>query len=274
MPWPASRRFRFVTQPDARVTHRGLAGGFLGAIRRDSLSISMAILATTKSLLAHAPADAMQRITPEQADAASWRSEASIARLAGDMAAAKLDALIVVGDDQEELFDQDNMPAIGIYYGETIRNAGQERSRATIGWRGRGGVPGASGGSRIPLSPRPGAAPDRGAATDGFDMSVMRARTEGQREGHAYSFVHRFCIQRGAVPIVPVFLNAYYPPNQPSPARCFALGDALRRAVEAFPPGRAHRHHGVRRVEPFRGGRSVRSCADRCIASEGRRVLS
>ena len=55
----------------------------------------------------------------------------------GDVAAAKLDALIVVGDDQEELFDQSNMPAIGIYYGETIRNAGQARSRATTGWRGR-----------------------------------------------------------------------------------------------------------------------------------------
>ena len=37
------------------------------------------------------------------------------------------------------------------------------------------------------------------------------------------------------MPIVPVFLNAYYPPNQPSPARCLALGEALRRAVEAFP---------------------------------------
>ena len=33
----------------------------------------------------------------------------------------RLDALIVVGDDQEELFHHDNMPAIGIYYGETIR---------------------------------------------------------------------------------------------------------------------------------------------------------
>jgi 3-O-methylgallate 3,4-dioxygenase len=34
---------------------------------------------------------------------------------------------------------------------------------------------------------------------------------------------------------VPVFLNAYYPPNQPLPPRCVALGEALRRAIEAFP---------------------------------------
>ena len=69
---------------------------------------------------------------------------------------------------------------------------------------------------------------------DGFDLSVMRSLTEGQREGHAFSFIHRFYLPDG-VPIVPVFLNAYYPPNQPAPARCVALGEALRRAVEAFP---------------------------------------
>jgi 3-O-methylgallate 3,4-dioxygenase len=37
------------------------------------------------------------------------------------------------------------------------------------------------------------------------------------------------------VPIVPLFLNAYYPPNQPSPARCYALGEALARAVSLYP---------------------------------------
>ena len=69
---------------------------------------------------------------------------------------------------------------------------------------------------------------------DGFDLSAMRSLREGQREGHAYSFVHRFYLPDG-VPMVPVFLNAYYPPNQPSPARCVALGQAMRRAVESLP---------------------------------------
>jgi hypothetical protein len=31
-----------------------------------------------------------------------------------------------------------------------------------------------------------------------------------------------------------VFLNTYYPPNQPSPARCFDLGSALRDAIGSF----------------------------------------
>jgi 3-O-methylgallate 3,4-dioxygenase len=172
------------------------------------------------TLLSRAPADALERIAPEHLTRRHGEAMAAMARLRDDVAAARLDALIVVGDDQEELFHHDNMPAIGIYYGETIFG-------------------------RLPYQkeiveqhyPCDAALARHLIATlqqDGFDLSVMRSLAEGQREGHAYSFVHRFYLPDG-VPIVPVFLNAYYPPNQPPPARCVALGEALRRAVEAFP---------------------------------------
>ena len=35
--------------------------------------------------------------------------------------------------------------------------------------------------------------------------------------------------------MVPVILNTYYPPNQPSPRRCFDLGVAIRELVQSFP---------------------------------------
>ena len=35
--------------------------------------------------------------------------------------------------------------------------------------------------------------------------------------------------------MVPIFLNTYYPPNQPSPQRCFDLGLAIGDLVAAFP---------------------------------------
>ena len=34
---------------------------------------------------------------------------------------------------------------------------------------------------------------------------------------------------------MPVFLNTYYPPNQPTPRRCYKLGQAIRAAVESYP---------------------------------------
>ncbi|HET7881087.1 MAG TPA: hypothetical protein VFL55_09385, partial [Acetobacteraceae bacterium] len=73
------------------------------------------------TLLARAPADALERIATPQLERRHGEMTAAMARLRDDVATARLDALIVVGDDQEELFHHDNMPAIGIYYGETIR---------------------------------------------------------------------------------------------------------------------------------------------------------
>jgi hypothetical protein len=172
-------------------------------------------------LLARAPADAMQRIAREHLARRHGEAMAAIARLRDDVTAAKLDALIVVGDDQEELFQHDNMPSIGVYYGETIRGRLPYQKQ----------VQEADYPCHAMLARHVIAALQR----DGFDLSVMRSLVDGQREGHAYSFVHRFYIAEHPVPIVPVFLNAYYPPNQPSPARSLALGEALRRAIEAFP---------------------------------------
>jgi 3-O-methylgallate 3,4-dioxygenase len=42
-------------------------------------------------------------------------------------------------------------------------------------------------------------------------------------------------VPQQVVPIVPVCINTYYPPNQPTPRRCYRLGQAIREAVEAYP---------------------------------------
>jgi 3-O-methylgallate 3,4-dioxygenase len=188
------------------------------------------------TLLARAPADAMERIAPVLLARRHADITEAISRLADDMARSQLDALIVVGDDQKELFDDTNMPAIGIYYGDTIRN---DAASSVTGddWmavaRRRYHEP--SGPADHPCD-APLARHLIGALQrDGFDISVMRGTAEGKYEGHAFSWVHRFAMKNGVVPIVPVFLNAYYPPNQPTPERCYALGEAIARAVAMLP---------------------------------------
>ena len=210
------------------------------------------------TLLSRAPHDAVERIALEHLTRRHGEAMAAMGRLRDDVAAARLDALIVVGDDQEELFQHDNMPAIGIYYGDTIRGRLPYQKEIVE--------------SDYPCDALLAEHLIASLQHDGFDLSVMRSLREGQREGHAYSFVHRFYLPDG-VPLVPVFLNAYYPPNQPSPARCVALGEALRQCDRGLPRQRAHRCHGIRRSEPFRSGRSVRSLVDRSAASQGHRVL-
>ena len=34
--------------------------------------------------------------------------------------------------------------------------------------------------------------------------------------------------------MVPVMVNTYYPPNQPTPKRCYAFGQAVRKAIESW----------------------------------------
>lgn len=184
-------------------------------------------------LLARAPADAMRRIAPALLAQRHAEKEAAIARLKQDIAAAALDALIVIGDDQEEMFDHSNMPAIGIYYGDTIPNAQARPASGPLDVaRMRFQEPDADADypCHAPLARHLIAA----LQDDGFDPSAMARTMPGRHEGHAISFVHRFLMGAVPVPVVPLFLNAYYPPNQPSPARCFGLGEALAKAVAGF----------------------------------------
>ena len=159
-------------------------GGFLGRDRTRAHVDLDGNPCGYDALLANAPADALERIAPDRLAQRHAEVQASIARLAGDIAAAKLDALIVVGDDQEELFDQSNMPAIGIYYGETIRNAGQG-SIAGDDWMARA--------RRRYLEPAAAAEHAchpvlarhliEALQRDGFDISVMRGVPDGQIRG-------------------------------------------------------------------------------------------
>jgi hypothetical protein len=79
-----------------------------------------------EDLLAVAPPDAAARVT-DAAIAARFDSvHASMTRLRGDIEAAALDVLVICGDDQKELFNDNLMPSIGIYFGETIRNGARQ----------------------------------------------------------------------------------------------------------------------------------------------------
>jgi hypothetical protein len=183
-------------------------------------------------LLTSAPADAIARIDPDVLRQRHASVQAAIGRLRDEIAAARLDALIVIGDDQEELFDHSNMPAIGVYYGDTIRNAAAAPVTAPLD---RARMRYQEDGTDVdypchaPLARHLIDALQR----DDFDLSAMAKTPQGKSEGHAVSFVHRFLMGAIPVPVVPVFLNAYYAPNQPTPSRCFALGKALTRAIES-----------------------------------------
>lgn len=164
-----------------------------------------------------------------------------IARLAAGFAALAPDVAIVIGDDQKELYREEIIPALAIYWGETIRNESVEqvfRRLPRMPAARRLGQPGYS----EPAAPRdyPVAAALGCFLVEhlmqaGFDVAASTAVPEDRGEGHAFGFVHRRIMAAHVAPVVPVLVNTYYPPNQLPPARCHALGRAIRAAVERWP---------------------------------------
>jgi len=149
---------------------------------------------------------------------------------------AELDALIVVGDDHKELYQDDNLPGFVVYHGKTIRNM------PLNGFSGPDWAKRAAARYYEEKEPRDypvesglalhviGALVDRE-----FDPVSSDALPAGKGEGHAFAFVRKRLMDDPMLPVVPVLINTYFPPNQPTPRRCYRLGQAIREAVESYP---------------------------------------
>lgn len=78
---------------------------------------------------------------------------------------------------------------------------------------------------------------------DGFDVAQLKRLTAGEigvnSAPHAFGFVYRRVMRDDVVPHVPVFVNTFYPPNQPPAGRCFQFGRSLGRAVASWPEDRS-----------------------------------
>jgi aromatic ring-opening dioxygenase catalytic subunit (LigB family) len=177
------------------------------------------------------------QLSPELAQERFDRCQRAIDALGQTLREVKPDIAVIVGDDQHECFIDENMPALSVYWGENILTAPQEGHSNEYG-----GNPKLS---RYPQEPtdNPGE-PDLGLhiikslMNDDFDPAHSKQLPAGRKGnyaiGHAFSYVYRRIMDDDVIPNVPVFLNTYFPPNQPSLMRCFELGRALRRAIESW----------------------------------------
>jgi hypothetical protein len=192
-------------------------------------------------LLAAAGTKFTAEITEEKLSARVAACERHIDRLAQAIAEARLDALVVVGDDQREQYLEDNQPAFLVYCGATIENAPMELAgNAPEYWkRARSQYHEPDGRREYPVAGGLALHITESLVERDFDVSYAKTLTRPRGEGHAFGFVHRRLLGGStALPIVPFVVNTYYPPNQPRPARCYALGQALFSAIEKFPEER------------------------------------
>ena len=147
---------------------------------------------------------------------------------------AALDALIVFGDDQNESYLEDCRPVFAIYYGDTIRNGNAQHTTYSHlpDWyiKNRAGFFEQDAPRDYPVHAALAVHLIETLSEAEFDSRARRSLRAGEGEGHALAYVHRHVLDAGRpVPVVPVFLNTYFPPNQPSPRRCYKLGQAVRK---------------------------------------------
>jgi len=189
-----------------------------------------------EQLLVIAPEQAEAMVTPEKMGERYDAAEAAMDQLRDRIGAAKLDVLIVVGDDQTELFRTTNNPSFAIYYGDTIRNAKSELADSD-GWYKKARMARQESGADRDYPVRSDMAKwlIRALCDRDFDIAAMDGLERGQFEGHAFSFIHRRYLQGTDLPVIPLIVNTFDPPNQPTPRRCVQLGAALRELIEAYP---------------------------------------
>jgi len=201
--------------------------------------------ATFDELLAIAPPSLRADLAPEQHARRHAEAMAALSRLEVALAEAKLDVVVIVGDDQQDVYHDDNMPSVLVYRGETIANVPNRTLVPAPDWakqpdwrkRSMARYYEESETRHYPVHAKLANHVIAALIDREFDVSSANALPAGEGEGHAFAFVHQRLLKGTAIPVVPVVLNTYYPPNQPSPRRCYKLGQALREAIEGYPEG-------------------------------------
>jgi 3-O-methylgallate 3,4-dioxygenase len=161
------------------------------------------------------------------------RVQGAIKQLGQLLRQTPLDAIVIFGDDQHEQFNDDNMPAVAIYHGDSV----PVHARTA---RPGGNFP------TLHLEPTANAYPNASGlanhliaslAEREFDVTRCNTLRAERGIGHAFSFLYQRFWPECDVPIVPVMVNTYYPPNQPTPKRCHDLGKAIRAAIGTWQDG-------------------------------------
>ena len=197
------------------------------------------IVSNYEELLARADVSRIAKeITLEKFQQRHEQNQKGIAKVKEALYAANLDVLVMAGDDQEEYLQDDNMPGFCIYWGEKVLVKGRGAS-AAIGNRPLIGY--SAEDRTVPTHSALGRHLIEHLVEAEFDVgcsSFLDPHRGGRSQGgigHAFGFVYHRLMTDKVIPTVPIMVNTYYPPNQPTPKRCYDIGRALRSAVEAWP---------------------------------------
>ncbi len=170
------------------------------------------------------------------------RCQNAIRQLADFFDQRRPDVAVVVGNDQMEIFTDQHVPAFAVFWGDHVE--GHPRSpeflaklNPAVARAEADRTPPVH--TDYPCSPELGKHVIESVIKDGFDVAQLTKLPTGEIGSnavpHAYGFVYRRIMRDQVTLQVPVFVNTFYPPNQPPAGRCFQFGRALARAIASWP---------------------------------------
>lgn len=169
--------------------------------------------------------------------------EAALDHLSAVLLAARPDVVVIVGDDQGEMFSSSNQPGIAIFHADELTTSGMYGEDRLPHWVRKMGKGYLMDERRVLKGSRTFALGMLERLVDqGVDVASVASTPQGAAHeggeaglGHAFGFIVRRLLRNRDIPIVPVLLNTYFPPNVPTARRCHDIGQVLRQAIEADP---------------------------------------
>ena len=170
------------------------------------------------------------------------RCQAAIKVMADTWEEVAPDVAVIICNDQRELFLDDVIPSIDVFWGETIWAQPATPEQAAMM---PPGILAAEAGHSPPEYREYPGLPELGrhiietAIADGFDVAQSRILPQHPGHyisgiGHAFGFIYRMIMRDKVVPNVPIIQNTFFPPNQPPAGRCFAFGRSVGRAIREW----------------------------------------
>jgi len=188
-------------------------------------------------ILAAADPGMERELDPAVFEAKYRRCQDAVAVLAGQLAKAEPDIAVIIGDDQRELFLDDGIPALACFAGDELVDfppSDEALARMPKGIRAASWAVHTDHPEPHPVSASLSRHVTEQLVAADFDVLLFTQQPAGRSLGHAFTFPRYRLGLPATTPIVPIFINTYYQPNVPSAARCYALGQVIRRAVESW----------------------------------------
>ena len=146
------------------------------------------------------------------------------------------EAVIILGNDQREFFEEGLTPSITVYRGAKIHNVQhlhEDQPGLNVAEPGNSPAEGA-------FYPGASELADHileSLEDEKFDLAQSDSTPKSAPRGgvpHAYGFLYHSILGDNPPPSVPIILNVHFPHNVPKNQRCLDLGHALARAIKSF----------------------------------------